>query len=273
LPVEKFSPFPIESLKFMSFSSRQELDLFKVFRSFRMGPGLSVLPLQTPMCFSYYGPIRHAEASEALDAAITSHLQEIGSPSRIPIRKEAAEELIVPVGLNSPAFTESDGSPVVHFAASSPGRLVVRSGSDLENVFVFREGLYLTAAFRRADATALRFEFDAKSGVSARTFILSMRGKAMPTIIDDRIVVDGQESSIARVFLGQEAGPDGAGDFSDGLCLICCGERAAVIAYPCRHCSMCRGCSERFAGLSNRCPVCRATVVELIDCRTVDRTW
>ena len=149
----------------------------------------------------------------------------------------------------------------------------MRSGGDPEKVSRFGQGLDLTAAFRAAEAISLKFEFEAKNGVSSRTFILSMNGKTTPTIIDDRIVVDGQESSIARVFLGQEAGPDGAGDFSDGLCLICCGEPAAVIAYPCRHCSMCRACSEKFAGLSNRCPVCRAAIVELIDCGTVDSTW
>jgi hypothetical protein len=36
---------------------------------------------------------------------------------------------------------------------------------------------------------------------------------------------------------------------------------------------MCRECSEKFATLSNHCPVYRAMVLELIDCGEVDGTW
>jgi hypothetical protein len=226
------------------------------------------------MWFSYYGPIHHAEASEALDAAITSHLQEIGSSSTIPIRKEVAEQVVVPIGLNTPPFTEENGAVVVHFAASAPGHLTFESDGLTES-HDFPEGLDLTYCFRPSDpaSMALRFEFDVDGGVSGRIFVLVMNGKTLPMIVDDRVVVNGVESSVSRVFLGQETGPNGDGDFSDGLCLICCNEPATVIAYPCRHCCMCRECSEKFATLSNHCPVCRATVLELIDCGAVDAAW
>jgi hypothetical protein len=87
---------------------------------------------------------------------------------------------------------------------------------------------------------------------------------------DDRVIVNGIESSVSRVFLGQENGGTGDGDFSDGLYLICCSEPVAVIAYIYPHCCMCSECSEKFAEVSNRCLVCRAAVVELIDCGTVN---
>jgi hypothetical protein len=99
-----------------------------------------------------------------------------------------------------------------------------------------------------------------------------MAGRALPTIVEDRLVVDGIESSVAKVFRGEHGGPAGDGDFCDGLCLICCNDPATVIACPCRHCCMCRTCCERFAGVSNCCPVCRAAVVELIDCGMADES-
>jgi hypothetical protein len=116
----------------------------------------------------------------------------------------------------------------------------------------------------------LRFTFDVETGVTGRVFVLAMNSKSLPVILDDKVVVNGIESSVSRVFLGQETGPNGDGDFSDGLCLICCTEAATVIAYPCRHCCMCRSCSEKFARISNHCPVCRATVLELIDCESIE---
>jgi hypothetical protein len=225
------------------------------------------------MWFSYYGPIRHAEASEALEAAITSHLQEIGSTSTIPIRKAVAEQVVVPVGLNTLPFTEDRGAVTVHFAASVPGRLTIEFAHHTESA-VFSEGFDLTYRFTpMGGEMTLRFEFDIQNGVSERVFVLAMNGKPLPVIVDDRVIVDGVASSVSRVFVGQESGAAGDGDFSDGLCLICCSEAAAVIAYPCRHCCMCRECSEKFARVSNHCPVCRATVLELIDCGAVDSAW
>ena len=221
------------------------------------------------MWFSYYGPIRHAEASEALDAAITSHLQEIGSASAIPIRKETADQLVVPVGLNNPRFSEQDGKLTIYFAASLQGKLTFIFGEIIETK-EFEAGLDLSLSFDIKNGTGktitLRFEFDVTEGVSARIFTLEKSAGNLPIVVEDKVICDGIESSISRVYLGQETGPAGSGDFSNGLCLICCSEPATVIAYPCRHCCMCRTCSEKFATLSNHCPVCRATVLELIDC-------
>lgn len=232
-----------------------------------MGGSWSFMPVQEPMWFSYYGPIRHTEAIEALDAAITSHLQEIGSASAIPIRQEVAAHVEVPVGLNTPAFTEDDGMIIVHFAASSKGRVTFKFGDVVEEQ-EFPAHLDNTFSFRRTGTgeATLRFDFDVTTGVSARIFVLNIHKNGIPTITGDKLVSGGVESSISRVYIGQENGPSGAGAFSDGQCLICCSEPATVIAYPCRHCCMCRHCSERFASMSNHCPVCRATVIELIDC-------
>jgi hypothetical protein len=237
-----------------------------------MGGAVSILPLQAPMCFSYYGPIRRAEASEALDAAITSHLHEIGAAPKIPIRKEDPDEIVVPVGLATPAFTAEGDSIVVHFAASSRGVVRFRTESSPEKVAEFREGHDQTFKFQRNDHGVLKFDFDETWRVNSRIFLLTMSGTELPAIVEDRLVVDGIEASVAKVFLAEQAGPSGNGDFFDGLCLICCTNPATVITCPCRHCCMCRTCSERFASVSNCCPVCRAAVVELIDCGGPDES-
>lgn len=249
-----------------------------------MGGSFSILPLQEPMWFSYYGPIRHAEASEALDAAIASHLQEIGSSSAIPIRKEIADQVIVPVALNSPPFTEKDSNFILHFATSMPGQLIFSKSSNENNengqqinieeekpinVEDFGVGLDLTYTIPSSyeGQYSIQFVFDVVKGVSSRIFIISFGKNSLPTVIDDKVVVDGVTSSVSRVFQ-EETDQNGETDFSDGLCLICCTNPATVIAFPCRHCCMCRSCSEKFAALSNHCPVCRAVVHELIDCST-----
>ncbi|OHT05670.1 hypothetical protein TRFO_05793 [Tritrichomonas foetus] len=237
-----------------------------------MGGTFSLLPLQEPMWFSYYGPIRHAEASEALDAAITSHLQEIGSSSAIPIRKEVADQVIVPVALNTPPFTESDGVITVHYATSMPGRLSLLADLPID-VVDFDIGLDLTFSFPRTveGQLSLQFDFDVNNGVSSRIYIINIPSDSLPSIVDDKVIVDGVTSSVSRVFHEDGDDEDGDTDFSDGLCLICCTNPATVIAFPCRHCCMCRSCSEKFATLSNHCPVCRAIVHELIECSTPEK--
>jgi hypothetical protein len=159
----------------------------------------------------------------------------------------------------------------MHFTASSSGHLTFKSES-ITDSYDFPSGLNLTYYFPpiAQGSLTIRFEFAVNDGASGRVFVLVMNGRTLPSIVDDRVIVNGVESSVLRVFLGQETGANGDGDFSDGLCLICCSEAAAVIAYPCRHCCMCRACSQTFARLSNHCPVCRATVLELIDCGSVD---
>lgn len=249
-----------------------------------MGGSFSIPPLQEPMWFSYYGPIRHAEASEALDAAIASHLQEIGSSSAIPIRKEIADQVVVPVALNTPAFSEKDDNFILHYATSMSGKLIFAKVSNENdensqqenfedeeplNVEDFGVGLDLTYSIPSSyeGRFSIRFVFDVTKGVSSRIFLINIVKNSLPTVYDDKVVVDGVTSSVSRVFQ-EENDQSGETDFSDGLCLICCTNPATVIAFPCRHCCMCRACSEKFAALSNHCPVCRAVVHELIDCST-----
>lgn len=268
-----------------------------------MGSAFSMHP-QEPMWFSYYGPIRHAEASEALDAAITSHLQEIGSSSAIPIRKETADQVMVPVALNSPPFSENNGSYILHYATSMPGRLTFSIGSkpstdlthetvntnksptenqadvpqsptddtnDIIDIIEFDVGLDLTYLFPSIleGTFSFQFDFEVMKGVSSRIFVVKITRDQIPVVTDDKVVVDGVTSLVSRVF-HEDATQDGESDFSDGLCLICCTNPATVITFPCRHCCMCRSCSEKFAKISNHCPVCRSIVHELIDCSTPD---
>jgi hypothetical protein len=229
-----------------------------------MGTTLSFLPFREPTWFLHY---RDPEGSDGLDMAPGPCLPE-GGISPIPIRRDCPSDIVVAVGLSSPPFTEEDGFIIVHYATSAPGKLTYQAGEETETVN-FEENLDLTFRFlRREDQqVTLKFEFDVDTGVSARIFTLSVKGKSLPTIVDDQLVAGGVESSISRVFLRHESGSAPSdGDFTEGLCLICCSVPATVIACPCRHCCMCRACSERCAGISNHCPVCRGTVLELIDC-------
>lgn len=225
-------------------------------------------PLQEPVWFSYYGPIREVEAADAINAAIADHLQDV-APTSIPIRKVVASHLSVPVSLNNPAFTEvTDTTVTVSFSTTTNGKIIMETEHSSEG-FDYDVGLKLTQTFKRPtdDKWTLKFDFDSINRVSCRIYTLQAHNNQDPIIVDDKIVIDGVISTISRVF--RQQGIDGDDGFSDGLCLICCSQTATVVAFPCRHCCMCRECAERFATLSNHCPVCRAPVTELIEC-TVD---
>lgn len=222
-------------------------------------------PLQEPVWFSYYGPIRQAEAADAINAAIADHLQEF-QPAAIPIRKVVASHLSVPVALNNPIFTDiNDKTMTISFSTTANGKVTLESKSSTES-FDYEIGMELTQVFIRPtdEAFTLKFDFDSLKGVTCRIYSFQSHNNQEPTVSDDKIIIDGVVSTISRVY--RQQGLDGDDGFSDGLCLICCSEVATVVAFPCRHCCMCRECSERFATMSSHCPVCRTTVTELIEC-------
>lgn len=224
-------------------------------------------PLQQPVWYSYYGPIREIEAVDAINAAISDHLQEV-APQNIPIRKVVASHLSVPVSLNNPVFSEvTDTTVTVSFSTTTSGKIILQTEHSSES-FDFGVGLQLTQVFKRPtdDKWTLKFDFESINRISCRIYTLQVHNNQDPIVEDDKIVIDGVISTISRVF--RQQGIDGDDGFSDGLCLICCSQTATVVAFPCRHCCMCRECAERFASISNHCPVCRAPVTELIECAT-----
>ncbi|KAH0792467.1 putative E3 ubiquitin-protein ligase LUL4 [Histomonas meleagridis] len=217
------------------------------------------------MWFSYYGPINHAEASEALDAAITSHLQEIGSSTAIPIKKEKVEDRVVPVALNEQAFTEDEEHRLqVHFDSTLSGNIIIYN-ENLREMSSFNSGLNLIYTIKNEyyDIFYIRFDFEVEEGIKSRIYKLMQSKEGQINILEDQIDLDNVLYKISRVYTEQSEEND---NFSDGLCLICCNAPVSVIAFPCRHCCMCRSCSEHFASISNKCPVCRSIVRELIDC-------
>lgn len=232
-----------------------------------MGGNFSAHPLQEQQWSSYYGPIRETEAADALDAAITSRLHDTGNSPSISVRKQTAENISVPVGLRTPAFTEENGALIVHFAAGMPGKVTITSDPQklASNFSENLDGQFKIDLIDKSRPATLTFDFDVTHGVSSRIYELKFHGKIVPTVIRDKIICDGVEFIISKIYRGQETESSCNQDFSDGMCLICCSEPSTVISYPCRHCCMCRECSEQFVCVSNRCPVCRTTVLEMID--------
>ena len=224
------------------------------------------LPLQEPVWFSYYGPIRQPGAADAINAAIQDHLLEIGATPNIEIKKVTPSHIKVPISLENPSFEHTDSDKLrVFFSTSLPGRLSLSTPNSSET-FNFLAALKQEQEFTNpnSEEMTLKFDFEVTSGVSCRIFTLKSHDNGLPIVEDDKIVIDGVISTISRVFKPSQE--DGDNGFSDGLCLICCSNNATVVTFPCRHCCMCRDCAERFVGISVHCPVCRANVKELIDC-------
>ena len=232
-----------------------------------MGSVLSFFNNENPI-FTYNGNALHAEASEALDAAIASHLREIGAGTAIPIRNETPKEVYVPIGLHSPAFVHIDDKELtISFASSIPGKMLVLSADEQQKYeeFSFNSSDNQTISFKRPDDErfTISFTFDNGNDISARVFTFSMHGNSEPIAIEDKLVIHGRVSTISKIYGQEGAIIDQNSD--DSLCLICYSEKANVVALPCRHCCMCRHCAERFANLSMNCPICRTHVNELVE--------
>ena len=232
-----------------------------------MGSAVSFLNGDSQI-FTYYGNPQHTEASEALDAAIASHLREIGAGTAIPIRNETPKEVFVPIGLKSPAFTLiEDNELEVSFATTLPGKMIVLSADQQEQFqeFSFEASTDHKIAFKRPqeDKMTLSFNFDPSNDISARIYTFMLHGNSEPIIVEDRLVINGKVNTISKIY-GQEGAIINQ-EKDDSLCLICYSEKANVVALPCRHCCMCRQCAERFANLSMNCPICRTHVNELVE--------
>ena len=218
--------------------------------------------------FTYYGNTQHAEASEALDAAIASHLREIGAGTAIPIRNESPKEVYVPIGLKSPPFSHVDDSELtVLFSTTIPGKMCVLSADETNKYeeFEFNASVDQSITFKRPadDKFTLSFTFDPVNEISARLFTFALHGNSEPIVVEDRLVIKGHVNTISKIYGQEGAIMDQSTD--DSMCLICYSEKANVVALPCRHCCMCRKCAERFANLSMNCPICRTHVNELVE--------
>ena len=230
-----------------------------------MGNIFSFLRLQEPMWFSYYGPINQTEVSEALDAIITSHLQEIGSSaSEIPIRHEKVEEINVPVALDNPPFAIKGNDLFLSFSTTEEGKLIIYNNKESES-FDFGIGLDQKYCIKKdyGDDYFIKFEFNNEKGVNSRIYTIAKHNKALPVVKADNIEIDGVISTVSKVYNEQNDNND---VFANNLCIICCTEPASVISYPCRHFCMCSECCKHFSTISNKCPVCRSVIRELINC-------
>lgn len=229
-----------------------------------MGASLGI-HLREPQFFTYYGNEQQREASEALDDAIASHLQEIGAGTTIPIRNEVPKELDVPVGLMNPPFsTVNEKEFEINFSTNLEGKLkITYEGYESdEKKIANQKDQKILFERPKTEKFCLNFTFDVESGVSARFYTFVIHGNGEPVVVEDSLIVDGKKVIVEKIF-GQDG--DLTNEDEGNTCLICYSEKATVVALPCRHCCMCRACSERFANMSINCPLCRAHITELVE--------
>ncbi|KAH0792168.1 Zinc finger domain-containing protein [Histomonas meleagridis] len=230
-----------------------------------MGCSLCI-PYQGPIWHSYYGPIQRPEAINAINAAINEQFrQEVGEVPTIPIRKVATSHISVPAALSpDPVSFNDDSTITVSFSSSCEGIITLQTENSSESHH-YDASTDHTQIFDKPneDNFTIKFDFDSWHGVTCRIYTLQSTPHSTPSVKNDKIVINGVISTISKVY--KQEGIDGDDASSEGLCIICCSQRATVIAFPCRHCCMCKECSVRFSTLSSHCPVCRANVTELIE--------
>ena len=229
------------------------------------------ISFQEPLYFEYYGPVRQPEAANVINAAIADHIQRTNGSARIPIKHVTAPHIKINAALNkNPVSNVTDDTITISFAATSDGTITLKTDTITET-HEFHPGRNLEQVFSKPPEIQwmITFDFPVESGITCRIITLNAHIAADPMIIDEKIVIDGKIHTISKVYQQDDDNPGDEG-FNGGLCLICCSENSTVVAFPCRHCCMCKSCAERFSTISSRCPVCRAPVRELIYFRSDD---
>jgi hypothetical protein len=87
--------------------------------------------------------------------------------------------------------------------------------------------------------------------------------------IRQKIQVDGIVYELAEIYgvdgMDSPIGDDlNANSGDDSLCVICMGEQADTSLIPCRHMCLCFECSKSLRIQTNKCPICRAKILSII---------
>lgn len=211
---------------------------------------------------SYYGSVEeNSNPEQNSDDDLANHL-----PCReIPISKETIKEVVVPISINDSGTMDiKENKYTITFSATSPGYVSMSYGGYLETYY-YSNDMDIKQSFKMPSVKEWQiiFSFDSSNEVSARRYKIKCNDNGKLLIVDDQIIIDGVASSLSEIY--RQDNDENDGGFNDEKCLICCSAKANVVVYPCRHCCMCRECSETFAKISCQCPVCRTIVEELIE--------
>lgn len=86
-------------------------------------------------------------------------------------------------------------------------------------------------------------------------------------VIRQILWVDGVRYELREIYgIGSSAAEEGFDDSDPGKeCVICMSEPKDTAALPCRHMCMCSECAKALRLQSNKCPICRQPIEELIE--------
>lgn len=122
---------------------------------------------------------------------------------------------------------------------------------------------------------------DAKEGETIQVCYSARRKEASQELLltEEYIVKKSELYVVSDVFwvsneqnhVDKDSSSKAQSTAGDSCCIICFGNRVDCLLIPCRHMSLCLECSRALQNSTNKCPICRETVREIVQINTKSR--
>ncbi|KAG6773245.1 hypothetical protein POTOM_020506 [Populus tomentosa] len=182
---------------------------------------------------------------------------EIYTPRKIPFEKGAGQIFSQPSGtgidlgffeldqLSKPS-PEEDIFPLVIFAEASSPSLSTSTGQELDKPLP---------------------TMSTHAQITEAVLVKNNEGHFQVKVAKQILWIDGIRYELRDIFgiaNSDGAGVDGETD-SGKECIICMTEPKDTAVLPCRHMCLCSGCAKELRSRSDRCPICRQPIHELLE--------
>ncbi|MQL73814.1 hypothetical protein Taro_006178 [Colocasia esculenta] len=189
-------------------------------------------------------------AKEGDNCSFVPLYPEIHMPVSVPFQKGLGQKFCQPSG---------SGIDLGFFALDD---LSKPSGEDVFPLIVSAE------AFPEPKQTGDGPSKPQASGAQITQAVIEKRsdGQFQVKVIKQILWVDGERYELKEIFgLADSANAEGSSNDSGEECVICMTEPKNTAVLPCRHMCMCSECAKALRLQSNKCPICRQPVEELME--------
>ncbi|KAF3454436.1 hypothetical protein FNV43_RR04883 [Rhamnella rubrinervis] len=194
-------------------------------------------------------------AKEEENCTFTPLYAECCMPGRFPFQKGLSQKFFQPSGT---------GIDLGFFAIDE-----LSSFNPEEGIFplVIRAETCLAPLSVSVDAESIQplSSMPAHAQVTQAVLEKNNQGQFEARVIEQILWVDGVSYELLELYgIGNSGEADVDGSEPGKECVICMAEQKDTAVLPCRHVCMCRHCSEELRIQSNKCPICRQRIEELV---------
>lgn len=201
-------------------------------------------------------------AKEGEACSFTPQKPELYTPVRIPFEKGLGQNFLQPLGTG------------VDLKKFSPTKLAKEGPGGIFPLVIRIETIPKDPPEDAPDSNMEPLGSKLPSWIRSQTTyaILEKKtdGEYVPKVIKQKIWVNGMRYDLQEIYgIEQGGGPNGTenGTETGKECVICMSEPRDTTVFPCRHMCMCSECAKVLRSQTNRCPICRQTITNLLEIR------